>query len=188
MADPVSLAVITGVSMAATAAGGAVTAAGQLQGGAAQKQRDYYLAAVADQNRVYEQMLGERRAGEKGLEQAQVAGRQIAAQGASGLDVGRGSAVEVQKSQQQIAGIEQQDIRYSAQRRAYGEQVQGELYKRAGDEAVTASKYAAAGTVLGTVGSVSSKWLQGRQLGMFGGGGIDTGMGLSPFGGSSMFG
>jgi hypothetical protein len=164
MADPISMIAVG--SMAATAIGGGVTAMGQLQGGAAAKAMYDYRARIAQENAKYETALGERKAGELGMRQRAQAGQIKAAQGASGLDVSRGSAVEVQKSQGEIARIEQEDVRYSAARRAYGEETQAGLYTAAGKQAKTASYYEAAGTVLGSAGSVSDKWLQARSTGL----------------------
>lgn len=171
MADPVSLAVITGISMAATAAGGAVSAYGSSQGGRLEQQMYNYRKSIALQNAQYERMLGERRAGEKGLEEAQVAGRIKAAQGGSGLDVNRGSAVDVRESQVGVQRIEQQDIRSAAGRRAWNEETQAALYGEAGKQAKWAGNVKALGTILGTTASVSNKWLQASSSGAFGGGG-----------------
>jgi len=154
------------IAMGATIAGGAISAYGQYQGGKATEAMYNYRAKIAAQNAIYERELGERQTAELGLRQRAQAGQIMAAQGASGLDVGRGSAVEVQKSQHIISRMEQEDVRYSAARRAYGEETQGLLYGQAARQARWAGGVEAAGTVLGTVGSVSSKWMQARSMGI----------------------
>jgi hypothetical protein len=181
MADPITL-----LAVGATIAGGTLAAAGQLQGGKAGYEMGRFREAIARQNALYEIQIGERRAGELGLKQAQRS--IIPAQAAGGLDVRSGSAVEVQKSQYAVNQIEQQDVRAAAGSKARAENIQGDIDLATGKQMRTASYYQAGATVLGTVGSAAGKWYQGRQLGMYGSGsGIDTGVGLSPFGGSSMF-
>lgn len=170
MADPVSIAIIAGVSMAATAAGGAVSAYGSYAGGRLEQQMFEYRKAIALQNARYETQLGERRAGEKGLEQAQISGKIMAAQGGSGINVSSESSQKVREGQRAVAKIEQQDIRSAAARRAWNEQTQGELYGQAGRQAKWAGNMKAISTVLGTTASVANKWLGASSSGAFGGG------------------
>lgn len=164
MADPVSVMAATG--MAATIAGGGIKAYGQDQAGIAQQKMYNYRAQVAEQNRIYEIGAGERRATELGLQQRYRMGNITAAQGASGLDLMRGTAVDVRAGQKAADLTSQEDVRYAAARRAYGEQVEEQLDTASGKYARYEGEVGAAGTILGTVGSVADKWYQGKSVGI----------------------
>src|SRR5262245_54970640 len=106
MADPITM-----IAIGATVAGAATTAYGQSDSGKAQKSMYDYQAQVARQNAQYERQVGERRAAELGLRQRDEAARLVSAQAASGIDINRGTPVDVRRSQREIFGIEQQDVR-----------------------------------------------------------------------------
>ena len=166
MADPVTIAVMTGVSMAATAAGGALKASGQLQEGAATQEMYRYKAAIAEKNRQYESMAGEIEAQRRGMKSRFEVGQARATQGASNLDVYAGSAPLVRQSIHDVGVQEQAMARSEFGRRAYGYEAESLLDVAAGKQARKASKIAAFGTLLGTASSVSDKWLAGSQAGM----------------------
>lgn len=182
MADPFTIMAVT--SMAATAAGAGVAAYGARQAGDAKAGMYRYQAGIADynsriakQNADYERKAGEIDANISGLKTRFALGNIAAGQGASGLDVNTGSPVEVRDSQIAIGKRDQDQIRTNSARRAYGYEIeaanktaQGQLYQMSADESIRASKIDAAKSILGGVSSVSSKWLQGRQAGLFGGG------------------
>jgi hypothetical protein len=178
MADPVTLA------MGATAVGAGVGAFGSWYGGQASKNMYQYQSAVSqinkqisDQNAKYAIAAGETRAQESGMKTRAEIGTTRAIQGASGLDVNRGSAVEVRASEADIGTQSAAVIRSNAAREAYGYKVQGFQYGAqskidimAGKNAAFAGNIGAVSSILGGASSVSSKWLQGSQAGMFGGG------------------
>jgi hypothetical protein len=172
MADPVSLSLI---SLGATAAGGAVSAGGSIFGGQAQKKMETYQAGVAQANAVLAQQdanyalvsgnIESQQAGMRGRVQSAGIKTGIAS---GNIDTGSGSAARVASSQTAITQENEGIIEANAAKRAYGFQVKGaEDVAQAGAD-ISAGKYdqqsgylKAGGDILSTVGSVSSKWLQG---------------------------
>lgn len=170
------------VGIGATLAGGITSAIGAEKTATATQQSYNYQAGVAQlnskidlQNADYARSQGETQAEQYGLK----AGQQQAAirntQAASGLDVNSGSATDVQRSQRTLTAIDTAQIRSNAAKTAYDYDVkstadlnQSTLDVMAGNNAITAGNFQAASSILGSVGSVSSKWLQGTQSGMFG--------------------
>jgi hypothetical protein len=175
MADPVTLAIMTGVTMATTAVGGAIKGAGQLQEGDATQKMYQYKAAVAEQNARYQAVAGQEAMQNKGMEERARIGQLSLAKGA--IDVTRGSAPDVVSSQRDIAVKEQGTIGAEYARRAYGEQEEGKLDIYAGDQAKKASKIAAFGSYLGAATSVSDKWLSASKS--FGSGNLSSNYGVS---------
>lgn len=178
MADPISWAAI---GTAASVAGGAVSAGGALAKGSADKSMYGYQAGVAllnqtiaKQNAAYTRDVGENAAFLSGRKTMATIGTEKVDQAASGIDVNSGSAAAVRKSTADLGSIDQSTIRQNYAKKAYGFEVEaatkgaeatGDII--AGDQAEKAGKVNAAASVLGTVSSVSSKWLQGSSV--FGG-------------------
>lgn len=88
-------------------------------------------------------------------------GSQRAAFAAQGVDVASGSAVDVQADAAYLGELDALTIRSNAQREAWGFRhsaqdlrMGAEVARRGGQSAATASRYAAAGTVLGTGSSL----------------------------------
>ncbi len=172
---------VGGIGMGASLAGGLLSAFGAEKSGQAQQQMYNYQAQVAQinsqidlQNADWARNKGEIQATQYGMKAAQQFGAIRAAQGASNIDVNSGSAVDVQRSQKQITAIDMGQIRSNAAKVAYDFDVkstmdlnQSTLDVMAGQNAKMAGDINAASSILGTVGSVSSKWLQGNQIGMW---------------------
>ena len=183
MADPISASVIGGIGLASSLVGGLVAAGGAKEAGAAQQQQFNYQSAVAQinskidlQNRDYAVNQGEQQATTYGMKEAQAAGQIRAGQGASNLDVNSGSAAQVQASEKEVGAIDTTTIRSNAAKVAFDYQTkstmdlnQATLDTMAGINAKTAGDINATSSILGTVGSVASKWLQGSQMGLWGG-------------------
>jgi hypothetical protein len=181
MADPISL---SAMSIGASAGGGILNAFSALGEGKSSKAMYGYQAQVARmnadidrQNADWERTKGEIEAGQYGLKAAQQFGAIRTGQAASGLDVNSGSNAEVQASQRKLINIDNETIRANAAKAAYNYDVkavmdenQAKLYDAAGANAEKASYFKAAGSIIGSVGSVSSKWLAGTQSGVFGSG------------------
>lgn len=177
MADPVTLAT---VSMGASAAGGLTSAFGGYESGQAASQMYGYQSAVAQlnskialQNRDYALATGEQQAQSYGTGAAQRFGAIRAAQGASGVDVGSGSSLDVQAGQRRATAIDLNTIRTNAARVAYGYEVQStqdkaqsQLYDMASSDAAKAGGIKALGSLISGAGSVSDKWLQMGQYGL----------------------
>ena len=186
MADPISLGTI---GMAASGASGAAGIFSSLFGGSAKSDAYKYQssmawqnAAIAKQNQKYALDIGEQQAEKAGIAGAAQAGQIKAAQGASGVDVNSGSAKQVQDSQHLVSQMDLNTIREKAAKTAYDFSVQATNYEnqargydKAASNAKTEGILGAVSSFIGTVGSVSSKWLQGQQLGMWGKSGTSSG-------------
>jgi hypothetical protein len=169
-------------SIATTIGGGIVSAVGASQQAKAQSQMYQYQAAqarinqdIAKQNADYQRVIGDNQAQRHGIAARQRAGAILAQQGASGLKVDGGSAVDIRDSQRAIDLTDQGTIRANAARRAYAYEVGGmeegnkaAMADASSSNARTAGRYAVASSLLGTATSVSSKWLQGNQMGLWG--------------------
>lgn len=174
-------AAVGAIGIGSSLAGGILGAYGAEKSGQAQQQMYDYQAQVARinsqidlQNRDYALNVGEIQATQEGMKAGQQFGQIRAAEGASNLDVNSGSAADVQRSQKQITAIDLTQIRSNAAKTAYDYDVksvmdtnQASLDVMAGANAKTAGDIGAMSSILGSVSSVSSKWLQGNQAGLF---------------------
>ena len=180
MADPVTLGTI---GIASTLAGGLTSAFGAEKSGAASQQMYDYQAAVAQinskidkQNADWAVNQGEQQSVIYGLKEAQTFGAIRTGEAASNVDVNSGSASKVQTSERTVGAIDTTQIRSNAAKVAYDYEVkstmdlnQSTLDTMAGVNAKTTGDINATSSILGTVGSVASKWLQGSQMGLWGG-------------------
>ena len=169
------------VGLGSTAAGSALSAFGAYDTGTANSRMYGYQAQVAQinskialQNADYARMQGEQQAVIAGRRGAQQLGGIRAAEGASGLDVNSGSAKDVQTSQKGTTALDLTQIRSNAAKVAYDYDVQSTqdisqagLYDMASSNAKTAGEIGALSSIVGGAGSVSSKWLQGQQEGLW---------------------
>lgn len=170
------------IGLGSTAAGGVMQVMGALNKGEADSKMYNYKAGMAEvnariarQNSDWALDAGESEAVRSGKAGAQTMGKMRAAQGASGLDVNSGSAVQVQESQQRAIQQDQKTIRQSAARKAYSydmeawsQDQQAGQYRTAASESKKAGTLNALGSIVSTASSVSNKWLQGRQQGLWG--------------------
>lgn len=166
--------------MGSSIAGSALNAFGAEQSGQAASQMYQYQSAVALmnqkialQNRDYALSTGESQARQYGMSAAQRMGSIKAAQGASGIDIGSGSSVDVRSSQRLATNIDLNTIRTNAARTAYGYEVeatqdtaQSKLYGMASTDAAEAGHIKALGSLISGAGSVADKWLQAGQYGL----------------------
>ena len=178
MASPTT---IGEVGLGSTAVGSALSAYGAYSQGQATSRMYGYQAnmarinsQIALQNADYARNQGEQQAVIAGRQGAQQLGGIRAAQGASGLNVNSGSAADVQASQKSTTALDLTQIRSNAAKIAYNYDVQSTqdisqagLYDLAGSNALTAGDLGAASSIIGGAGSVSSKWLQGNQQGLW---------------------
>lgn len=166
------------MGIGASGLGGVTGAIGSVFGGEAQKSMYEYQAAVArinagiaEQNASYAIAAGEAEAQQQGMKTRAEIGQTRATQGASGLDVNRGSAVDVRASEAEVGAMDQAMVRANAQRQAYGyrvqamqETAQAQLDQMAGQNAQTAGIIGSFTSLLGGASGVSSKWMQATQL------------------------
>lgn len=179
MGDPTT---IGQIGIGTNIAGGIFGAVGAEQQGQATQQMYNYQAQVQQinaqidrQNAAFAINQGELQAQTSGLQAGQRMGQIKAAQASAGLDVNSGSDLKVQQSQQLVTNMDLTQIRSNANKSAYdfetqavGAENQGQLDTLAGQNAAEAGNINAFSTVLGTASSVSTKWLQGQQIGLWG--------------------
>jgi hypothetical protein len=162
MALPIAIA-----GLGASLVGGAASAVGAATSATAQAGMYNYQAGIAKQNEQFALNAGEGQASQQGMKARAQIGQTKAAQGASGFLLGSGTNADVVSSERSIANLEQTTTRSNANQAAYGYAAQSELDVAAAKNAQTAGDIGIASSVLGTAGSVSSKWLQGQQQGLF---------------------
>lgn len=158
---------------------GGLQAYGQVFEGQAQKQAYQYNAAVAREN-SQAALENARMAAESGTETAAMVSlrnRQTysstkAQQGASGVDVNSGSAVDVRASEQELGVTDAYNSRVAAVREAYGYQVQSANEKAQaaldvfqGDVSEEAGYLGGAGTLIGTMGKEEEMYSQFLGMG-----------------------
>ncbi len=119
-------------AMAASAAGSATSAIGSLTTGNANAQAAQYQAAVArnnqivaDQNAAYAEKSGQSQEAVSRQRTASTIGAQRAQMAANGIDIGSGSALNLQTGTAKIGELDALTIRNNAARAAYGYRVQG---------------------------------------------------------------
>jgi hypothetical protein len=185
---------IGGAGLGLSAGGSLLSAGSAVASGFASKSAYDYQAAVAKlksqiaaQNAEFAIQTGEQQATKTGLAQGARMGQIKVAQAAGGFDVNSGSNVQVRESQKSLDAMDLNQIRSNAARTAYGYKIEGatddsqaEVYKAAGDNAVVGGVIQGFGSILGGAGSVSSQWLQGQRVGLWGGSGNnDSAYGIS---------
>jgi hypothetical protein len=189
--DPFSAAGMAAVGAASSAGGGLLSAFGQLGKGESDAKMYAYRAGVAKmnatinrQNSDYALEAGELSARRSGLTTGFTIGKQKVAQAANGFDVNSGTNEAVRDTTRDIGIGDQTTIRTEGGRKALGfrnqaasEDAEAGAMLIAGDNAKRAGKIAALGTLIGTAGSVASKWVQASQV--FGGG---SGAGVTLYG------
>jgi hypothetical protein len=173
---------VSSAGVGLSAAGGVVGAIGSIFGGQSQQKMFNYQAALAQQNAQiakqnadYAIQQGEQQAQSYGMQAAQRQGQIKVAQAASGLDINSGSAARVQAGQKLVTSMDLDQIRSNAAKTAYNYDVQANTFENqssldvmAGSNAAAAGEIGATSTLLGSASSVSTKWLQGQQAGLFG--------------------
>lgn len=178
MADPITI--MAGVGAASTLIGGGLSAAGALTSAGAQSSMYGYKAGVAgvnkvitDQNASYALNAGAIQGQEEGMKSRQVIASTKVAQAADGLDVNTGSPASTRATQTEVAQDDQKIIAANAAHTAYGYEVEGakdvaeqQMDIQAGSQAKQAGILGAVGTLIGTAGSVASKWTQASNVGI----------------------
>jgi hypothetical protein len=180
-------AVTTGLaaaSLAGTAASTAVGVMGQRQTAAANAANARYQAAVAannqliaQQNARYATQAGQANAQAMDFRTRALMGSEVAAQGASGIDIGSGSPLDVVRSTAALGRLDTANIIQGANLQAYGYQTaatgfgaEAGLQQQQARYAGTAGMIGGAGTILGGATSLANKWLQYQNVGLVPGG------------------
>lgn len=181
LADPITMMAVAGLT--ATAAGGVTSAIGGSYASDAKAQMYQYQAGVAGinakiakENADYSRYTGEIEAEKSGMKTKFQTGTMKTAQAAHGLDVNTGSTKDARESQHDVGLFDQAIIRSNAARRAYGFEIEeakykaeGDMYNKASESTKKAGKLSMIGSLIGTAGSVASKW--SSMSSSFGGGG-----------------
>lgn len=184
MADPATWAIIAGVAAVGSAV---VSASGAISRGNAQQDAANYQAQIARNNAISAERNAQyatEAGAEQGLIQSMKGASKLAAiktkQAANGVDINRGSAVDVREGEAEGSQLDVQTIQHNALLKAYGyrtqavsDEAQAGLDVKEGAADVTASRYEAVGGLLGAASSVAGKW--GSSIGG-GGGGTDGGL------------
>lgn len=169
MADPITLGT---ASLVAGLAGGGMSAIGTYGSYQAKADNAAYQSQVARNNAVTARMNAdlERQSGEiavvnKGMQTRAVVGRTKAEQAASGVDINKGSGVEVRAGEAELGLLDALTIRSNAAKRAYSFETQGtsfdasaQLLKRESEQASDAAPWAVGGSLLSSASSVGGNW------------------------------
>lgn len=184
MADPFTIA-----GMALSAGGGLISAFGQKSAGEAAQKQYAYKAGIAQMNRQialknseYTMEATGRNVERMGMQAGQTIGTQKAIQAGSGFDVNTGSAADVRDTTRRVGMIDQDTVRRAGDIKALGfrnrastleAEATGDIM--AGEASKKAGGISALGTLVGTAGSVASKWSSAStSFGSSGGTGITT--------------
>ena len=175
-------AAIGAAGIASSAAGAATQAVGADYTGRANAAMYNYQAGVAranailaQQDAVYAEQAGEVNAQEIGLKGRAQVGATRAGIAAGNISLNSPSALNVVKSETAITQEEESVARANAAKTAYGfettaamDVAQAGAYDVSARTSRTAGELGVASSILGGVGSVSSKWLQGQSQGLWG--------------------
>jgi len=173
---------LAAASTAATVAGkisegqaGAASAASSAAASRYQAQVAENNRQIAEQNAQYAMAAGQTQAANTSLRGAAQVSALKAKQGASGISVNAGTAVDVRAGARQANQVDSETVLNNAQRQAYGYRVQGEGYgaqagldqqqasnfDRAGANASTAGFVGAGGSLLSGASSILGSWPKG---------------------------
>jgi hypothetical protein len=168
-------------SMYAGLAGMATQAIGSFYSAKSQKSSLKFQAAMAEINaRSAERsaqsvmLRGQREVGNLTLKAGQLKSTQRASMAANGIDIGEGSAAELQASTDLMKEIDVMTIQDNATREAWAHRTQGVNAQNEGVMARSAAGSispfgSAAGSLLGSAGSVASSWYALNKLGALNG-------------------
>ena len=90
----------------------------------------------------------------------QTLGAQRAAQAAAGLDLGVGTAAELQDQTSFFSDTDQRTARMNAAKEAWSARAQGSNFRFQGDAAASNANLAATGTLIGGASQVAGRWYQ----------------------------
>lgn len=187
---------LANIGTGAAVGGGLLSAFSNIFGGSAEASKFRYQAGMArmnaainKQNADYERIIGEREAARSGMKTAFQVSNIRSGEAAHGGLVDSGSNADVVESQHAVGALDMATIRNSAARRAYGYEVKAaedessaKMFEMGATNAKTAGWIKAAGSILGTGGSVADKWLTAKMYGLYPGGGSGGGEGYGEAG------
>lgn len=127
----------------------AISSVGTVIQGDAAKNAGEYNAAVSDYNAAQTENDGAIALQQQQRKAEQVIGSARAQMGASGVSSTEGSSLEVLKQSASQAALDSLNIQSKTAAKAYSYRTTGAIQRYEGDQAQTASKYSAAGQLLG---------------------------------------
>lgn len=153
--DPAMLTVAT---MAATAAGGAMSAAGTLAGGSYAKTAGEMQQQVAQQQAAQAIASGQRKMFDTQLRTRTAQSTLATRAGASGVDTSTGSPVATTGAVAQRGSYQALIDMFNGESNASGLRYSGDVAEWEGEQKKSASDLAAAGTIASTAGSMFSQY------------------------------
>ena len=185
MSGSISATTLAYAGLAASVAGAGVGAVGAIQSSEAASSAAKYNAqiaannaTIATQNAQYAGAAGVAQAEQAGLKTRAEVGSSMANEAASGVDVTKGSALDVRSSAQQLGELNAITIRSNAARTAYGyttaaasDTAQSEMDKATAQNDITSGYLTSGTTALGGIGSAASNYAEFTSAG--GGGGFN---------------
>jgi hypothetical protein len=149
---------LTTLALTASAVSGGLSAVGAYQQGQVNKQVAYNNARMAEYAAADAQRRGEEEAQAVRRKGDQVKGAQRARMAAAGLDLGVGTAAELQDQTDFFSETDQSTARFNASREAWSNREQAKQLRAQGSAAARQGTMSAFGTLLGTGGQVADKW------------------------------
>jgi hypothetical protein len=150
----------------------------------AQSQAADYNAQVARNNQIIANQqaqsalqVGQTEEESKRIQTGEMGAAIVANEAASGVNPNTGSALSVRSSAAETGELDALTIRYNANLQARNLQYQGAQYGAQAQLYSSVAGWDVVNSILGGASSVSNKWLQYNQLGVFGGGGGGSGGG-----------
>lgn len=146
------------IALAASAIGGTMQAVGQHQQGQVAKQvgrNNQIMAEYAAQDAI---RRGDEQANKIQQQARALKGSQRASMAAKGLDLGVGTAAELQDQADFFGAVDASTARFNASRDAWSSRVSGANARAQGNAAARQGNLQAFGTLLSTGGQVASKW------------------------------
>ena len=152
-----------------------VGVAGSAMQGIAQSQAANYNAQVARNNQIVANQnasialqQGQTQEQAKRIQTGEMGSAIVANEAASGVNPNEGSALSVRSSAAETGELDALTIRYNSNLKARNLQYQGAQYGAQAQLYSSQAGWDVANSILGGASSVSGKWLQYNQMGVFG--------------------
>ncbi|HEV2898842.1 MAG TPA: hypothetical protein VGX71_13600 [Pseudaminobacter sp.] len=146
------------LSLGATLIGGGVTAAGTIAAGNSQETAAEFQAKQLEQQGKEERAASQREADRVRKERDFILSRQQTVAAASNLGALDETVLDLAGDVSEEAKLQEGLIRYGGEERAKGRTAQAAASRMEGRAAKTGSRFSAAGTIMGTMGSFGSDW------------------------------
>jgi hypothetical protein len=140
--------ILSGIGLAISAGGAVAQGIGSANAGAAANDAAKRNSLLADAAAGDALARGNKEAADYRLKAGKVVGTQRAMIGASGVDVGSGTAANISQDTKAIADLDVATIRNNAAREAWGYKTQSSNMLKEGEQALSASQWQAGGSLL----------------------------------------